>query len=257
MCTLALYFGLLDNAPLLVAANRDEHYDRASAEPSLFDALPRILAGRDLRAGGTWLGVNEFGLAVGILNRRVNGAPVPQASIRSRGLLCMDLLAHHSATGAAAFIEAHDALYNPFTVMVADRGNAFAAYNHGAKIATRRLAVGLHVFSSAAEGDIGSPKAVRAHDKFAAALPDHGASVAPASWIASLKKVLADHDLEIGSNDPGDAICVHRQDSGTVSSSIVVLSDANSRFEMFHCPGPPCQNDFNSALLLDVHERQS
>jgi len=252
VCTLALYFGLFDNAPLLVAANRDEHYDRPSAEPSLSNTSPKILAGRDLRAGGTWLGVNEYGLVVGILNRRVNGDQLPQATLRSRGLLCMDLLARKSAAAAAAFIEAHDSLYNPFTVMFADRGKAFAAYNDGDKIATRRLDVGLYVFSSAAEADIGSYKAERAHGKFAEALTGHSASAGRASWIAPLKKVLADHTLEDGSNDPGDAICVHRQDSGTVSSSIVVLTEANSRFEMSHCPGPPCQNDFRSALILDV-----
>ena len=158
MCTLALYFGVFDNAPLLVAANRDEHYDRPSAEPSSSNTSPKILAGRDLRAGGTWLGVNEYGLVVGILNRRVNGDQLPQATLRSRGLLCMDLLAHKSAAAAAAFIAAHDSLYNPFTVMFADRGNAFAAYNDGDKIATRQLDVGLHVFSSAAEGESVRPR---------------------------------------------------------------------------------------------------
>jgi uncharacterized protein with NRDE domain len=254
MCTLAVYFCVFDNAPLLVAANRDEHYDRPSAEPALSNTSPKILAGRDLRAGGTWLGVNEYGLLAGILNRRVNGDQSPQATLRSRGLLCMDLLAHKSAAAAAAFIEAHDSRYNPFTVMFADRGNAFAAYNHGDKIATRRLDVGLHVFSSAAEADIGSSKAERARAKFADALAGHSAGAAPSSWIVPLKKVLADHTLEDGSNDLGDAICVHRQDSGTVSSSIVVLTEANSRFEMFHCPGAPCENDFNGALILDVHE---
>jgi uncharacterized protein with NRDE domain len=252
MCTLALYFCVFDNAPLLVAANRDEHYDRPSAEPSLSNTSPKILAGRDLRAGGTWLGVNEYGLVAGILNRRLNGDQLPQATVRSRGLLCMDLLAHKSAVAAAAFIGAHDSRYNPFTVMFADRGNAFTAYNHRDKITTRQLDVGLHVFSSAAEVDIGSSKAERAHGKFAEALTGHSTSAAPASWIAPLKKVLADHTLEDGSKDPGDAICVHRQDSGTVSSSIVVLRKATSQFEMFHCPGPLCQNDFNSALIFDV-----
>lgn len=252
MCTLALYFGLFDNAPLLVAANRDEHYDRPSAEPFFSNTSPKILAGRDLRAGGTWLGVNEYGLVVGILNRRVNGDPLPQATLRSRGLLSMDLLAHKSAAAAAASFTAHDSAYNPFTVMFADRANAFAAYNHGDRIATRRLDAGLHVFSSAAEGDIGSPKAERAREKFAEAISGHSASYGFASWIGPLQKVLADHTFEDGSNDPGDAICVHRQDSGTVSSSIVVLAEANSRFEMFHCPGPPCQNDFKSVIHLDV-----
>jgi uncharacterized protein with NRDE domain len=138
VCTLALYFQLFDGLPLLVAANRDEYYDRPSAEPAVVGTTPRILAGRDLRAGGTWLGANEHGLLVGILNRRANGAALPPLALRSRGQLCMDLLTHNSAAKAAAAIEADNHRYNPFTVMFADESNAFAAYNNGHKIETRR-----------------------------------------------------------------------------------------------------------------------
>ncbi len=252
MCTLALYFQLFDGLPLLVAANRDEHYDRPSAEPAVVNTTPRILAGRDLRAGGTWLGVNAHGLLVGILNRRANGAALPPLSLRSRGQLCLDLLTHDSAAKAAAALEADKHRYNPFTVMFADQSNAFAAYNNGHKIETRRLDAGLHVFSSAAESDTRSFKADRAQIRFAKTSTDQGTGGPPASWVAPLKKVLSDHTIENDAQDPGDAICVHRRDSGTVSSSIVALAAAACRFEMFHCPGPPCENEFRGALVLDL-----
>ena len=92
MCTLALYFKVFPGYPLVVAANRDEHYDRPSAPPSITGTDPTILAGTDLRAGGTWLGVNEYGLLVGILNRRQKPGSIPQDNYRSRGLLCLELL---------------------------------------------------------------------------------------------------------------------------------------------------------------------
>ena len=90
--------------------------------------MPRIVAGRDLRVGGTWLGVNEHGLLVGILNRRQNengdnDSPTPTP--RSRGLLCMDLLQlRNRRRGRSSFIAAHEALYNPFTLIFADRKSA-------------------------------------------------------------------------------------------------------------------------------------
>jgi uncharacterized protein with NRDE domain len=253
MCTLALYFGVIDRYPLLVAANRDEHYDRPSAEPSISNGAPKILAGRDLRVGGTWLGVNEYGLLVGILNRRVNGAELPSATARSRGLLCTDLLTHKSAAAAGEFILAHDPQYNPFTVVCADKARAFIAYNEGDRIKTRRLDFGLHVFSSAAVAEVRSTKADQAHAKFAQALNGHRADgTRPAGWVSSLQEVLADHTRIDGSDDPGDAICVHREGSGTVSSSIIARSKADSRFEMFHCLGAPCQNAFGDALILDI-----
>jgi uncharacterized protein with NRDE domain len=253
VCTLALAFRLFTAAPLLVAANRDEHYDRPSAAPYLADGEPKILAGRDLRAGGTWLGVNENGLLVGILNRRANGDPFPAANLRSRGLLCMDSLAHDSAIAAAAFIQSHDSSYSPFTVVCADQRDAFVAYNQDGSIQSHRLDAGVYVFSSAADGDIGSPKAERAQEKFAHALEGFGADGAQSSaWLAPLQKVLADHELSDGSKDPGNAICVHRETTGTVSSSVVVYSASHRRFEMFYCAGAPCQNDFGDPLPLGI-----
>jgi uncharacterized protein with NRDE domain len=250
---LAFYFGMDDNYPLLVAANRDEHYDRPSAAPQVLQGPPKILAGRDLRVGGTWLGVNEYGLVVGILNRRLNDIEPTRTNARSRGLLCMDLLALKSARDGRDFVAAHDQQYNPFTVMFADRDAAFVAYNVGPELITRPLARGLHVFSSAAEVDLHSIKADRAREKFARALVGQDADhFRTADWIAPLQLVLSDHSLDNGSADPGDAICVHRDSSGTVSSSVIAYSLSASRFEMFHCAGPPCKNPFADALILEV-----
>jgi uncharacterized protein with NRDE domain len=82
MCTLALYFKVFTGYSVVVAANRDEHYERPSAPPSIIGGSPTIVAGRDLRAGGTWLGINEYGLLVGILNRRQQPGPVAHGAYR-------------------------------------------------------------------------------------------------------------------------------------------------------------------------------
>ena len=66
MCTLMLYYKLLEDYPIVVAANRDEQYARKALAPQVICQHPRIYAGTDEQAGGTWLGVNEFGLLVGI-----------------------------------------------------------------------------------------------------------------------------------------------------------------------------------------------
>src|SRR5215831_485545 len=70
MCTLAAYVRVAPEIPLLIAANRDEYLDRPSAEPGLIAYEPRVFAGQDLSAGGTWFGVNQHGMVVGLLNRR-------------------------------------------------------------------------------------------------------------------------------------------------------------------------------------------
>ena len=254
VCTLALYFNVFDDLPLLVAANRDEHFDRPSAPPAVIAGDPSIVAGRDLRVGGTWLGVNEHGLLVGILNRRQNNNGQTLPAARSRGLLCMDLLQRRSVAEGCEFIDSHRAVYNPFTLIFADRHSAGVAFNnHEPIIITKRLDAGLHVFSSAAELDLNSAKADRAHPRFAQ-LKDFASLGATdlQDWIAPLRAVLADHSLQDGSQDPGDAICVHREATGTVSSSVVALTAARSSFETYFCPGPPCQNNFSGPVRLTI-----
>ena len=255
MCTLALYFNVFDELPLLVAANRDEHFDRPSAPPVEIVGATRIVAGRDLRVGGTWLGVNEHGLLAGILNRRQNdngNSDWQSTSTRSRGLLCMDLLQLESVADGVEFLTGHGSAYSPFTVIIADRQTAWVAYNnHEPRIVAKQLDAGLHVFSSAAELDLNSAKADRAHPRFAQ-LKTRMEPAQSSRWLSELRSVLADHTLRDGSNDPGDAICVHRESTGTVSSSIVALTAQHPRFETFFCPGPPCQNDFAGPLSLTV-----
>lgn len=244
---------MLPQYPLLVAANRDEQYDRPSAPPQLLGKEPRIVAGRDLRAGGTWLGVNEHGLLAAMLNRRINSQNVSFPDARSRGLLCMDLLARRSAADAESFFRDHQSSYNPFTALVADQKDAHVSYNVGKKILTQKLEPGLHVFSSAAEFDLHSAKADRAYSLFGQVgekLRRNGGT--KLETITALRSALADHSLPAGSADPGDSICVHRDSSGTVSSSIVLFSPSSARFEMFHCAGAPCQNAFGAAIELEV-----
>ena len=57
MCILAIQYKSVPEAPILVAANRDEFYDRPSTTPSIQSGKPRILSGVVQQAGGTWLGV--------------------------------------------------------------------------------------------------------------------------------------------------------------------------------------------------------
>lgn len=164
----------------------------------------------------------------------------------------MDMLQRRTVVEGFEFIAAHREAYNPFTLIFADRHSAGVAYNnHEPRIVAKRLEPGLHVFSSAAELDLNSAKADRAHPRFAQLkdrIPVNAAD--PRDWLAELRAVLADHSLRDGSDDPGDAICVHREATGTVSSSVVALAAARARFETYYCPGPPCQNSFIGPVSL-------
>ena len=62
MCTLIAFHRVWTDAPLVVATNRDEAYDRPSAPPRWLDGEPAVLAPLDERAGGTWMGASRGGV---------------------------------------------------------------------------------------------------------------------------------------------------------------------------------------------------
>jgi hypothetical protein len=159
----------------------------------------------------------------------------------------------NSAADATDFLRDHRVRYHPFTVLFADLRTAYVAHNEDQAIFSQKLDTGLHVFSSAADFELHSSKARRAETLFALvkdSMPLLGCDL-PGS-IRALQAVLADHSLPAGSTNPGDAICVHRETSGTVSSSILFFSRSRSRFESYYCEGAPCRNVFGGPLGLDV-----
>ena len=97
MSLVAVVYHLVPEAPILIAANREERYDRAIATPSIQSGKPRILASMDQDSGGTYLGVNQNGMFVGAIKRRKFSPPY---SPRSRSALCRELLRARSARQA-------------------------------------------------------------------------------------------------------------------------------------------------------------
>jgi len=92
MCLILFAWQSHPRYSLVVAANRDEFHQRSSAGAQFWQDQPEILAGRDLQAGGTWLGVTRSGRFAAITNYREPTAPEHPLE-RSRGHLVRDYLA--------------------------------------------------------------------------------------------------------------------------------------------------------------------
>jgi uncharacterized protein with NRDE domain len=249
MCTLAIYVDQFAGFPLVVAANRDEFLDREATAPEVLAAEPRVVGGRDLRAGGTWLAVAEHGTVAGLLNRRTEALPL--ASKRSRGELPMLALAAGSAAAAARVVRALDGdTYNAFNLLVADAREAWVAQNHADGIALTPLAPGLHLVSNLDVDDPTCPKIARSHARFAAAgatFADDGDQV---HFRGELHAIVADHTLTLDPRLPDalGAICVHAGRFGTRCSSLLFLDDGG-RWQHWFAPGPPCTSTFAPALV--------
>ena len=157
MCTMAILYRVARGTPILIAANREERYDRPTQYPKIQSGTPRVVCGIDRRAGGTWLGVNQHGLFCAVANRRKTKPP---AEPRSRGLLCRELLEHRTAKEAAhhAAKELAKGMYAGANYVCAD-GRYAAVVHGGDKVEIVELTPGLHVVSTRQRGRPEGPPA--------------------------------------------------------------------------------------------------
>ena len=104
---------------LILAANRDEFYERPTRQLTAWDDQPGILAGRDLKGGGTWLGITRSGRLAAVTNYRDPGSILLEAP--SRGFLVSDFLAgNEPAESYLSRIAAKADRYNGFNLIVGD-----------------------------------------------------------------------------------------------------------------------------------------
>jgi uncharacterized protein with NRDE domain len=170
MCLLLIAVDATPEFPLLVLGNRDEFHARASApaEPWADDA--RVVGGRDLVAGGTWLALRSDGRFAAVTNLRTG---VPATAPRSRGWLVRDfVLGDESPRDYLEALRATASDYGPFNLVVGDRAAVFALGSSDRLV--RALNAGVHVISN---GPIGVhwPKTERLQRRFAGLLADAAA----------------------------------------------------------------------------------
>ena len=267
MCTLIAGLGVLGPGTLLLGANRDESPGRPSAGPALLRERPRVVGGRDLAAGGTWLAVREARLVVALLNRRPpheweGGAPPDPSAFRSRGLLCLD------AAAAAPGFDAPDALdpatgepyparldaalrlfdrdrYAPCTLVGCEAGGPSWAVSlrHGEPARGQVLEPGWHVITHADMDDAEEPRTsavlARLHDARPRSV---------AEGLALLSEVLRAHEGDAGWDGP--SVCLHRDRFPTVSSTLLALGEVPGGARYHHAPGPPCVTPYEDVSGL-------
>lgn len=168
MCLIAIAWQARADLPLVVAANRDEWRDRAAQPAQWWADRPQVLAGRDLQAGGTWLGISREGRFAAVTNFR--DPSDRRSTARSRGELVADFLAGHLEPGAYAehvARRAHE--YNAFNLLVADTATLW--YFGSREGPPRPVAPGVHALSNHAL-DEPWPKVVHARRAMEAAIRD-------------------------------------------------------------------------------------
>jgi uncharacterized protein with NRDE domain len=202
MCLIVLALHSHPRHRLVAAANRDELYARPTSPAAWWSDAPDVLAGRDLREGGTWMGVTRAGRFAAITNYR---ELTPPRTAPSRGALVADFLrGSMDAAGYAADVAARGAAYNGFNLLVGDGDGMFYVSNRAEGV--RRLEPGVYGLSNSLL-DTPWPKVLRARAAMRSALSSAGAD----GWESGLWEMLGDRVIAADDHLPDTGVGADRE----------------------------------------------
>ena len=237
MCTLIALWRAVEGYDLVVGMNRDESTSRPADPPALVPGDPILVAPRDRTAGGTWIGASEHGLVVALSNRRGRTIVSP----RSRGLLALDALRAPRVAAVEVFLEreVREHAYNFWNLLAMSR-EEIRFFRYDGRISTNRGHEGLNVLTNEGGNVVTDPRTLAVQDAISKspirAIPDA---------VRGLQGTLRRH-----ASPGGTGLCVHATGGGTVSSTILALSNADpGENVLLHSDGPPCSTPYR-----DYHE---
>ena len=220
---------------------RDERITRLPGEPPslVLRGTLRAIAPRDADAGGTWVGVNELGLTLGLANLYGEGTRgAGLGGLVTRGRIIDDLLGAATAIEARGLLAAMDPrVFAPFTLAVLEPGRAAELHRwDGSSLETLTTdSPGLLLTSSGAGRRV---EEIRRAEY---------ARLAPGSppRAEDIEALHRSHLESLGA----DSFCMHRAEAETASLTRVDVGSGGIR--MVYTPGPPCRTPSPEPLTLD------
>ena len=163
MCLIILSWRTRSDFPLILAANRDEFYDRPSLPADFWSDHPGILGGRDLKEGGTWMGITKKGRLAALTNYR---DPLSvKVNAPSRGWLVRDFLTGNDRPGDyLGRLQKEAPRYNGFSLILGDASGLYYLSNRGGG-GVNQLSPGIYGLSNHLL-DTPWPKVVKAGENF-------------------------------------------------------------------------------------------
>ncbi|QLE83734.1 NRDE family protein [Shewanella sp. Scap07] len=149
MCILFVAYQVHPDYPLIVCANRDEFHHRPTQGLHLWQQPQGIIAGKDLEAGGTWLGVNQQGEFAALTN--IRAPELQQQDMRSRGDLVLNALDSQQPFDQL-WLTQHSEQYNPFN-LVFEQHDQLMCYNSVSQTSSP-LSRGFHAISNGELDDV-------------------------------------------------------------------------------------------------------
>jgi uncharacterized protein with NRDE domain len=235
MCLVFIAYRIDGCPPVMIGANREESRRRPVTSPVCcrVRSLRCLLAGADhgpdgtFPAMGTWLGVNDAGIAVAVTNRN-DGALAWEDQTRSRGLLAVELLLAFDNPGRASRFAGAELARGGFggcNYLIAGADAAFVVQAPGVeRVSVSRLAPGIHAMTNLDLDDPDDPRI-----RLVAAMLD------PRDFPTSAGRICRDERIVISGGD-----------RGTISSSLILIGEA---ITMDHILGDPRNREFQRSRL--------
>ncbi|TRY32375.1 NRDE family protein [Aliiglaciecola sp. M165] len=151
MCILFIAVQQHPQYPLIIAANRDEFHNRPTLQSNFWQKHPQLLAGKDLKAGGTWMGITKGGKLSALTNVRDPQKVMPDATTRGE-LVTHYLLSDVHKTDYLKTLRRTKDNYNGYNLLFGEWNNLWVYNNHTDKM--NKLSNGVFGLSNA---DLDSP----------------------------------------------------------------------------------------------------
>lgn len=213
--------------PLIVAANRDEFYARPTLALAPWEEAPQVYAGRDLEAGGTWLGIGPQGRFAALTNIR---DPRQALGSRSRGeLVAAFLKGEQTVEAYLAQVASRADQYSGFNLLIGD--DHALGYVNAREAAPRLLEAGVYGLSNA-QLDTPWPKLVKARSRLEGLLEKPN----PEQLLALLADDEPVADAQLPETGVGlatekllSSAFIASQNYGTRASTVLIVDDRGQR----------------------------
>lgn len=228
MCLIVFAWQVMPGVPLVAAANRDEYYDRPAAPAAPWPDHPQVFAGRDLKFGGSWMGISSNGPRFAALTN-IRGPLEKRTDAPSRGALVADFLTGEmSAADYVASIARSSGEYNGFNLVLGDREQMLWFSNRGGDDPRngKPLEPGIYGISNGLL-DAPWPKVLRTKAQFASLLCQGAPRDAYFEMLADTTRApdtrLPDTGIELELERKLSAVCIETPGYGTRTSTVVTL----------------------------------
>ena len=225
MCTSVIFFKKNEDWPIIIGSNRDESLNRQSLFPGRhWEKYPHIVAGKDLKRSGTWIGINDYGI-FGLIHNR-NFKNNNENNKTSRGLLLLDILKKNSIEKILTFISNIDKkFYNDFNLLFGNFNSCYFIQNdiQNKRIIIEELNEGLSIITDKNINDLEDEKINIYYNIFNKSQLPNPFENNWKEWI----KILTTIDKKKIENTKNICFLNKKLNYGTKSSSLIAIPNNN------------------------------